>query len=97
MAELGAWFWGLLLRSASHAAFMLLDRREEEAWSCLRMKRLNLSGLSCFCVFFLQHPPQPGPWLFLQQVHGQSDEKTSLRLGGEMGGEQSSEQACRLS
>lgn len=29
--------------------------------TCLRMKRLNLSGLSCFCVFFLQHPPQPGP------------------------------------
>lgn len=33
MAELGAWFWGLLLRPASHAAFMLLDRWEEEAWS----------------------------------------------------------------
>lgn len=96
MVELGAWLWGLLLRPGSHAALMLLGRWEEETWFCFRIKRLNCSGLSCFHVFLLQHPPEPGPWLFLQQVHGQSD-KTRLRLGGEMGGEQSSVQACRLS
>lgn len=68
---------------------MLLGRWGEEAWFCFTIKRLNLSESSCFCVFLLQHPPEPGPWLFLQQVHGQSDKKTSLRLGGEMRGEQS--------
>lgn len=94
---MGAWLWGLLLWPASHAALMLLGRWGEEAWFCFTIKRLNLSESSCFCVFLLQHPPEPGPWLFLQQVHGQSDKKTSLRLGGEMRGEQSSEQACRLS
>lgn len=89
MVVLGAWLWGLLLRLAGHAALMLLGRWEEETWFCFRMKRLRLSGSSCLRVFLLQHPPEPGPWLFLQQVHGQSDKKTSLRLGGEMGGKQS--------
>lgn len=39
------------------------------AATCFRIKRLNCSGLSCFHVFLLQHPPEPGPVGVTQKAH----------------------------
>ena len=37
--------------------------------TCFTIKRLNLSGSSCFRVFLFQHPPEPGPVGVTQKAH----------------------------
>lgn len=45
------------------------DTKNFREATCFRIKRLNLSGSSCFHVFLLQHPPEPGPVGVTQTAH----------------------------
>lgn len=45
------------------------DTKNFREATCFGVKRLNLSGSSCFLVFLLQHPPEPEPVGGTQTAH----------------------------